>query len=242
MKSIFFFVLSILILASCATHSGTFSSSSPSSRVVYEDVAMGVVTTSNFLGIGGTNKDGLMYEAKKNLITNRPLQNNEEYLNFTVDYKRTNYLLVNKLKVTMTCDVVSRTNDTLKPIYSEKYKAKVFNNSVDTSFFKVGDSIINVKDKKGVIVSITNNNEAVCLMKGKDNSEKTKVFDLYTIFSINKTRNSIKVGDTYSAKITLTNGYNYELKNATIIGVGLSKFVVVNNNGEYYFLNYPKTK
>ena len=238
MKTLVLFSLSLFLVSSCAYHTGTFSSSSPSSSVVYEDVAMGVVTTTNFLGIGGTSKDGLIYEAKKNLINNRPLQNNEEYLNFTVDYKRTNYLLVNTLKVTMTCDVVSRTSDTLKPIYSEKYKAKVLTPVQDSSFFSVGDTIIDQELKKGIIISILPNNKVIVLKKSANYIEKTKKYNLNSIFSTSRIKNGLKKGEycsftSISDEITQT---------GRVIGIGAKCILVLDRRGAYVMVDYLRVK
>ena len=238
MKSFILFTLSLILVSSCAYHTGTFTSSSPATRVVYEDVAMGVVTTTNFLGIGGTSKDGLIYEAKKNLINNRPLQNNEEYLNFTVDYKRTNYLLVNTLKVTMTCDVVSRTNDTLKPIYSEKYKAKVLNPNKDTTFFAVGDSIVDLNLQKGVIISFLPKNKVLVLNKLGDNSESTTTYNINEIYAINKWYKGYKSGEVFS----LLDSFSHKLLNKKIIGVGLNTFIIKDGSGYAFSIKYSKVK
>ena len=237
MKIFLLFTISLFIATSCAYHTGTFSSSSPCTRVVYEDVAMGVVTTSNFLGIGGTNRDGLIYEAKKNLNTNRPLNSNEEYLNFTIDFKRTNYLFVNRIKTTVTCDVVSRTNDTLKPIYSEKYKAKAFNSTNDIQLFVIGDSIIDQNLQKGIIVSILPNNKVLVLSKLSDNSETTSSYKLNNIFVLNKWFNGYKSGENFS----FMDSFSKQTKSKKILGVGINAFIF-REDGYPTKINYSKVK
>ena len=235
MKQFLLFSISLFIATSCAYHTGTLSSSTSSSNVIYEDVAMGVATTSNFFGIGGTNKDGLIYEAKKNLINNRPLQKNEEYLNFTIDFKRTNYLFINTVKVTVTSDVVSKTNDTFKPIYSEKYKSKVLYNVKDSTFFAVGDTIIDQKLRKGIILSILPNNKVIVLNKSKNYFEKTRKYNINSIYSTTRVKNGLKNGDYCSV-------VNFEgiAQTGRVIGTGVDRILILKGMDISEAIKYSK--
>ncbi len=89
MKNTLLLSFIILMFSQCATHTGTISSNYTNKPVQYVDIAEGIATTSKVLCIGGLSKDALVLEAKKSLMKNRPLKNGEQYLNYTIDLKKT---------------------------------------------------------------------------------------------------------------------------------------------------------
>lgn len=101
-------ILSTFLLSSCAFHSGLFSNSTSLSSNNFKIVklANGVAETTKVFFIGGLNKDALVFEAKKDLLANFPLKENQTLANVTVDFKNTYILFIVKTKVTMTADII----------------------------------------------------------------------------------------------------------------------------------------
>jgi hypothetical protein len=97
-----------LLFSSCAFHSGVFLNSTclSSNNFKVVKLAKGQSGTTKIFGIGGLAKDALVYEAKKDLLANFPLKENQTLANVTVDFKNSMILFVMKTKVTMTADII----------------------------------------------------------------------------------------------------------------------------------------
>ena len=59
--------------------------------------------------IGGLEKNTLVADAKKDLLENYPLKENQALANITVDFKNSIVFFVIKTKVTITADVIEFT-------------------------------------------------------------------------------------------------------------------------------------
>jgi hypothetical protein len=68
--------------------------------------ASGSSSTTKILGIGGLSKDALVADAKRNLLENYPLKENQTLANISVDFKNSYFLIVYLTKVTVTADIV----------------------------------------------------------------------------------------------------------------------------------------
>lgn len=102
-------ILIAIVLNSCSavyfgTTTGGASLSSNNFRTV--TMAIGTASTRSILGIGGTKKDALVLEAKKNLLQNNPLKENQALANVTVDFKSSSVLIVRGQKATVSADIV----------------------------------------------------------------------------------------------------------------------------------------
>ncbi len=70
MKNLLLISLSA-ILFSCANHYGTFSNTNPlDDNTSVVGIAIGKSETESFFGIGGLDKNALVFEAKKDLYDN----------------------------------------------------------------------------------------------------------------------------------------------------------------------------
>ena len=100
--------LSIFLLSSCAFHTGLFTNSTSLSSNNFKVVklAKGSAKTTKYFGIGGLAKDALVFEAKKDLLANYPLKENQALANVTVDFKNSIMFFVMETKVTMTADII----------------------------------------------------------------------------------------------------------------------------------------
>ncbi len=244
----YFILTTLILLSSCALHTGNISSSSIGKPVIYEDIAVGVVQTTSFCGIGGSTKDGLVLEAKRSLIESRPLRINEEYANFTLDYKRSFFAPFIKTKVTMSADVVSFIPDSLKntitDVYTETYKNKLLGRTTQIGIFNINDSVqygfkIDII-RKGVIISFESNDEVRILYKTEMNEIRTKKISINEIFTISKEVQGMKVGDEYI--YTPSPSSLKESSKGKIIAFGLNYFYMRGNDGLLYKLKYQIIK
>ncbi len=110
MKIIKFLAFTVLILSftSCAIHSGMMTGNAAISDGNFKvvKVATGTAKATKVFGLGGLGKDALVFEAKKNLLTNYPLKEGQALANVTVDFKNSFIIIINVEKVTVTADIV----------------------------------------------------------------------------------------------------------------------------------------
>lgn len=145
--------ISGLLLGGCAFHSGQFETSLPNEPVEHIDIAVGVATTTKVFGLGSVGKDALLREARQKMIANRPLFNDEAYNNYTIDYKRTYFILGTKTKVTISADVIVPKDTLSNPTFTTEYLNQMDNQySYYDSLFWIGDSVIFNRDQYGEIV------------------------------------------------------------------------------------------
>ncbi len=105
-----FIAVAIIVFTatSCAIHTGIMSGSASLSSNNFKTIknAMGSASTTKIFGIGGLSKNGLVYEAKKDLLQNFPLKDGQALANVTVDFKTSFLLIVVTEKVTVTADII----------------------------------------------------------------------------------------------------------------------------------------
>ncbi|MFA6403545.1 MAG: DUF6567 family protein [Salinivirgaceae bacterium] len=220
MKELLIITVFSALLSSCAVHQGTISSSSFAKKVKYEDMAFGVAQTNTFLGIGGISKDALVLEGKCELVKSRPLKANEEYANFSIDFKRTYFPLGSQTKVTVCADVVNFQNDTLTDPYSELYKKKLFTKRlVSDNLFQVGDSIIDKNAITAIIIGIEDVNKVRILYRSKNGQNRTKKIGTNKIYATNKRYKGILPGEVNQYEL-------YQSSSPKVLGVGLKKYII----------------
>jgi len=238
MNKIILLLLISFSLMSCATHKGAISTSSINRNVNYVDIAYGISQSSKVLGIGGLSQDAMVLEAKRELFKNRPLNANEEYANFTIDFKRTYVFLYFKNKVTMSADVVKYTRDTISDPFTAQYKTKLFIENNPNDLFGIGDTILYDKDKKGLIISINNSEKVRVLYKTEKNKLKSKNVSVESIYTTSKSVNGLKVGDRYVFDWRIS-GKDVK-QSGTIIAFGLTSFMIKTQTMGIITLNYKK--
>ncbi len=110
------FTVLIIMVSSCAIHTGVMSNSAQLSHANFKYVQRdlnGTCQTTRILGFGGVFKADLVEEAKKNMLSNYELQTNQALANVTVDWKHSRYLIVKTTKCTVSADLVEFTNEAL---------------------------------------------------------------------------------------------------------------------------------
>jgi len=103
------FVILILMVSSCAIHTGVMSNSAQLSHANFTYVQKGLYgtcQTTRVLGFGGVFKADLVEEAKKEMLADYELQANQALANVTVDWKHGRYILVKTTKCSVSADVV----------------------------------------------------------------------------------------------------------------------------------------
>ncbi len=227
MKKLLIVPVICYLLTSCvAIHTGSISSSSIGKTVKYEDIACGVSQTDRLFGLGSLSQDALVLEAKREMIKNRPLMPDEEYANYTLDFKNTYWPFYIQNKVTMCTDVVRFTNDNINDPYSEKYKMKLVGVIISNELFAIGDSIIDEKFNEATIISLQNDKIARIMYKTGEDKIRTKKISIEKIYSKNKSYKGHATGGMY---IYTDNGRE---TSGRIIAVGLNSIII--RNSEFY--------
>ena len=108
LQLLFFSILFISLLSSCAFHSGMMNNSVQLNQNNFKYVrnASGEAKTSKLLGIGGLDKSALVAEAKMDLLSNYPLKDGQALANIVVDFKTSLLLILIETQVTVTADIV----------------------------------------------------------------------------------------------------------------------------------------
>lgn len=224
MKLKFLSLIVIPLVMSCATHSGTISTTHINTNTIFEDIATGTCKSKYFLGMGGLNHNTMINTAKQELYKNRPLKKDESYANFSVDIKQTNYIILFEHMVTVSADIVREVPTSPEQRFSSNYNKK--EESPYGNLFKIGDKVLDTSFNEGEII-ILNKNKA--LVKYADNSQKFK--KLSTIYTKNNTHNGVKIGTIFS------DGPHQ----GKVIAVGVKKIVISDHKSILHTVYYKPT-
>lgn len=219
----------ILLVTSCAFHSGTITSNVTNEPVVHKDMAVGVSSANRILGIGGLSKDALISEARKNMVRSRPLEGAEQYNNVEVNIKNTFYIIGHKTKVTVHADVIEPKESADQPSYSENYLKKIANAQPKNEFFAVGDSVIiyNSQAPTGQILGFVGEDFDRAEISYKDAKDvaRTTIVSINRLYLITPEHNGLKRLD--------------RTPDGIIVGFGLKKALIKMSIG-YTTMRYPK--
>ena len=136
LKSFFVIIITILISSCSAYHGGYLTNSASLSSGNFSYVKMnvkGTSTTTYVIGVGGIAKETLVNNAKQDLLTSNPLQNNQDLVNLTVNFKTSYYLgIVITVKCLVAADIVEfklpKTNIETNNSNSKENKHNINNN------------------------------------------------------------------------------------------------------------------
>ena len=107
------FTILLIMVSSCALHTGVMSNSAQLSHANFTYVKIGLYgtcQTTRILGFGGVFKADLVEEAKKEMLEDYELQANQALANVTVDWKHSRFILVKTTKCSVSADVVEFNN------------------------------------------------------------------------------------------------------------------------------------
>jgi hypothetical protein len=108
MRVLFGLIFLTIMLFSCASHQGYMSTNAVIIDTEFQIVgtAVGQSKSWKLLGVGGVNRDALVFDAKKDLYSSIELKPGQALTNITVDMKKAYYLLFWMEKVTVTAEIV----------------------------------------------------------------------------------------------------------------------------------------
>ena len=118
MKKIVLIVLTSIVLSSCATHHGlTRNYNQHNTEVVLTQnnfkiikLVKGEAEAKYIFGIGGLSKDGLIAEAKKQMLASADMEGaSRTVINETVEIKKSGFPFVSKYKVIVSAQIVEFT-------------------------------------------------------------------------------------------------------------------------------------
>ena len=225
-----FVVFFLFILSSCSFHSGGISTSTIPPNSTYEDIAVGVSQANRVLGYGGTGRDALVLEAKRQLYSNRPLAKNEMYVNFTVDIKSTYIIVYHQVKVTVTADVIQVHSEAPDSLYSKNYLKKIEEGVLATDLFHVGDTVVNRRQKEMVILGVEKPKKVRVLYETRKGKWKSRRKSIKRIYTDKSAYNGITPGDQIDE----------EDAQGTVRYVGLRRFFYQDENGVFWSSYYQK--
>jgi len=114
-------VISMMLISSCAIHTGVMGNSAHLGQANFTYVKKGLYgtcQTTRVLGFGGLFKADLVEEAKKEMLAEYELQANQALANVTVDWKHSRYIVVKMTKCSVSADVVEFSKPDLDPYFS----------------------------------------------------------------------------------------------------------------------------
>lgn len=258
-KNIFFkissLIFSMVLLSSCAFHSGLItgnaSLNNPEFSIV--DFAIGSSETVKVFGIGGLNADAVVLEAKRNLYENYPLQKGQALANVTVDFKREYYLVWSKLKVIISAEIVDFNPSLDKEQQAFSSLHEIENSSIH-DFFKIGDEILFPSTEGMIGGKVININRKTITIRyyGSQNRLRTTKQPDNQVFLSESRPVPVEFNVSEKVKIPIPVGQDYvgdtsyEVKDATIIGLGTASALVEyldnNKNTKNIIMNYNELK
>ncbi len=236
-KQLILILFATYFLSSCVViHNGTISSAPVGKQVQYVDIAVGVSQANKFLCFGGSSNDALILDSRQAMIRSRPLKPDEEYINYTVDLKKTFYPFWSQTKVTLCADVIKYTNDTISNIYSDNYNRKMRSQLTGNELFEIGDSIIYNNNLGGTILSFVSAEKVRILYNSNQNTIRTKILSINDIYTKKKEFKGNTVGGIYSYYITVNT--DKIAITGKIIALGLHQLIIEESTGKITKLNY----
>lgn len=199
------------LLISCSTYYGNLTGNTFTNQKI-EATAIGSSSAKYVLGIGGNNRSALVLEAKKNLYENFPLKQNQNYSNFSVDFKNSFYFLFASQKVIVSADIVT--------INKGSNSQNETPNLIQNQFYP--NDAVYVYSKLGKVISVDNNKVKVIT----DNDLKIKDYNKNDVFLINnRFQPEYEINATITYKVE-SSAYVPQYKNAKILAIGLTKILV----------------
>lgn len=229
----------LLLLSSCAFHSGMISSSQLGSKTYYqyEDISVGYAKATYFLGIGGLRKDALLNDAKRNLYLSYPLKPNQVFDNLTLDTKTTYILPFSKVEMILVADVVEL--DSGHQISMRDGYRKVLTQSAKSSkdYLSNYEPVLlleNGKAYNGRVVGINKRKATVFYVNAEGlirvgNRNYNDVYKIGNLESL-QTKIGVELGVERNFSLQRSNKSNYNLQ-GIVIGVNKARILIKTQSG-----------
>lgn len=178
----------VLTLFSCASYTGNFNDSAALNGNNFEITgwAQGQSSVQYVFGIGGLNKDQLVFEAKKNLYKNHPLQKGQSYANVSVDFKTLYVLPFVRRTATINADIVQfYSEEESKDTTLQHLFIDLLPREYSSTSFSKGEEVFVLKNDflySGKILSLTDEAAEVSF---SGETQSIKSFPISVLFSKN---------------------------------------------------------
>jgi len=232
MKKLIWATIITFSLNSCATHFGTMNSNASLGAGNFEmlELVSSKAHTTKYFGFGGLEKSALVFEAKKDLYAEHPLNYGQAFANISVDFEERFILFINKTTVTLSADIVqfetsmvgkqslfqNKANPLGQPEPIELVEAGNESFKIEENvYFKVG-SIIN----SGVVRVILKN---IVLVQSNGEDFKVNPDNLFHIFD------GAEVTETFIGEISNRVSFladNNENLEGKIIGLNSTSYLI----------------
>jgi hypothetical protein len=224
-------------------HQGSLSSDVIESNITYKETVAGEAKSIIILGLGGTEKNALVQDAKRDMEVKRFLKPNERYINFTMDRKDTYYFgLVSVQKLTLHADIVAINQDEDDPM-SDEFKRNYFSSRPSTDvnyqigvtdlFFQENEKVLLADGNEGNIIAIFRN--MVAVYKYENNAYKKINVPLNEIFSTRVFNyKSLKRGDS----IDISDKVDGQNKTGKIVAFGTDSALVKYADDSFIEIKY----
>ncbi len=169
MKNLVLLTIAALLFSSCmTTFNGVLTPTDDLKNVKYINTAFGSAQANYYMGVAGNKHDALVLEAKMNMMKNFPLDSNQYYANYTVDFRKKNLLLVQSALVTVSADIVQDKVSPNEENYSAAFKSKLGISNATNMSLKIGDTVV---DRKLNYYVVEANNGAAIVVKPAGSSD-----------------------------------------------------------------------
>jgi hypothetical protein len=245
MKQIGILITLLLFLGSCAFHSGMITpvGTQTSKSQKYVDIAVGYSKASYFMGLGGTGKNALINDAKRNMFLSYKLKPGQSFENISLDIKSTCILLYQKREIIVIADVVEE-DSTMNITYSDHYLNLLSSKkTVSNNLFSLNEEVIyldkNNVARKGKIVKLSYEDATIFYVNSKANF-KIKHTSTKKIFKISSTEQleqkfKFKIGQEVVGIKPYKNSQGYTLSKKDGIIVGLNAgFILLKISENFY--------
>jgi hypothetical protein len=254
---LFTFFAAVLLFSSCAFHTGSFSNSTPLNPQEYKLVgqATGAARVVRVLGLGGIDRQALVYEAKRNLYKNHPIKEGQVLTNVTVDFKRAFYPFWNTTTATITAEVLElRERPTVlndpEAIYNILYHRGISPLEDTLKIFAIGAKVLFRKGdgyEAGIIKAQTRTKVSIIYLDEKDNARlsvnfKSDVFCL-ELFGEDETKVPFKIGAEVR-KLNKAGQYleMEDIKTFKIAALGLTHALIRQTDGSLEKVKYENLR
>ncbi|HKK38078.1 MAG TPA: DUF6567 family protein [Cryomorphaceae bacterium] len=233
MKQISAYLFLLVIMNSCAFHSGMMTGNAElNSNSEIVNFAIGEAKAVYVFGIGGLNSSTLMKDAKEDLYSRYPLKKGQAYANVVVDFRLANFIVFWVNKATISADIVlldtTKTSEELQIVF-KKSEFQAESDLYADLWVQPGDSVFFVRNNGTLKVEVREIlwEKKVSVVTEDNRILNARVLKLYTEEKkITFPGIPYKVGDfvQYTAQVT---DDLYEQTTAVVKGINPEKILIV---------------
>ena len=216
----FYLIALLCLLTSCASHFGSINLGNIDSKISYKvnGIAIGKSQSTKILGIGGLNKNTLIFDAKQNLYKHTSLEERQILSNVTLDLKRSNYLLFQKTEAYITAEIIDFNTERINQNPTSNYAIIQFNSHA------LGETVYVQTPKgptKGTVSSLRYNRIQVISEKYTKSYKYEEIYTMKGKFVYRG--HEIEVGKIFKVTGSLIGYGSDEVITATVVAIKSDK-------------------